>query len=125
MNSSIEPVKLGWKKWIIGARPRTLPAAVVPVFVGIACASSADQPVWWRGLVAAVVSVALQIGVNYANDYSDGVKGTDAVRVFQLFGEGAIRILDYPTAGNNLYLWNIDNKTFTDYTGSIVLTRNN
>ena len=91
MNSSIEPVKLGWKKWIIGARPRTLPAAVVPVFVGIACASSADQPVWWRGLVAAVVSVALQIGVNYANDYSDGVKGTDAVRVgpLRLVGSGA------------------------------------
>ena len=51
--------------------------------------------------------------------------GTDAIRVFQLFGEGAIRILDYPTAGNNLHLWNIDNKIFTDYTGSIVLTRNN
>jgi len=90
MNSSTEPVNLGWKKWLIGARPRTLPAAVVPVLIGMACASGAAHPVWWRGALAAVVSLALQIGVNYANDYSDGVKGTDAVRVgpLRLVGSG-------------------------------------
>ena len=90
MNSSTEPVDLGWKKWLIGARPRTLPAAIVPVLIGVACASGAANPVWWRAALAAIVSLALQIGVNYANDYSDGVKGTDAVRVgpLRLVGSG-------------------------------------
>ena len=76
---------------MIGARPRTLPAAIVPVLVGVACASGAASPVWWRGVLAGVVSLALQVGVNYANDYSDGVKGTDAVRVgpLRLVGSGA------------------------------------
>ncbi len=70
--------------WIAGARPRTLPAAVVPVAVGAACAAGVtDGPgvVWWRVICALVVSLLLQVGVNYANDYSDGVKGTDDVRV--------------------------------------------
>ncbi len=67
--------------WVAGARPRTLPAAVVPVAVGAASAAGADSAVWWRGFVALVVSLALQVGVNYANDYSDGVKGTDTKRV--------------------------------------------
>jgi 1,4-dihydroxy-2-naphthoate polyprenyltransferase len=68
-------------RWIAGARPRTLPAAVVPVALGIGCAAG-DGPIsWWRAALALVVSVALQVGVNYANDYSDGVRGTDAVRV--------------------------------------------
>ena len=91
MTSPINPSTLGWKKWIIGARPRTLPAAIVPVLVGVACASGAAMPVWWRGVLAGVVSLALQVGVNYANDYSDGVKGTDAVRVgpLRLVGSGA------------------------------------
>ena len=91
MTSPINPSSLGWKKWIIGARPRTLPAAIVPVLVGVACASGAPSPVWWRGVLAGVVSLALQVGVNYANDYSDGVKGTDAVRVgpLRLVGSGA------------------------------------
>ncbi len=91
MNSPIDPTTLGWKKWVIGARPRTLPAAVVPVLVGVACASGAPSPVWWRGAIAGIVSLALQVGVNYANDYSDGVKGTDAVRVgpLRLVGSGA------------------------------------
>jgi 1,4-dihydroxy-2-naphthoate octaprenyltransferase len=91
MTSPINPSSLGWKKWIIGARPRTLPAAVVPVLVGVACASGAPSPIWWRGVLAGLVSLALQIGVNYANDYSDGVKGTDAVRVgpLRLVGSGA------------------------------------
>lgn len=68
--------------WIAGARPRTLPAAVVPVAVGTACAvGESGGIVWWRVAAALVVSLALQIGTNYANDYSDGVKGTDDVRV--------------------------------------------
>ena len=70
--------------WIAGARPRTLPAAVVPVAVGAACAvgiENGPDVVWWRVVGALAVSVLLQIGVNYANDYSDGVKGTDDVRV--------------------------------------------
>ena len=68
-------------KWLVGARPRTLPAAVVPVAVGAACASGLDGVVWWRAPVALVVSLALQVGVNYANDYSDGIRGTDDARV--------------------------------------------
>ena len=68
--------------WVLGARPRTLPAAVVPVAVGAACAlGEGEQIIWWRIIAAAVVALALQIATNYANDYSDGVKGTDAVRV--------------------------------------------
>jgi 1,4-dihydroxy-2-naphthoate polyprenyltransferase len=69
-------------RWITGARPRTLPAAVVPVAVGAAAAvGEPTDVVWWRVGAAMVVSVALQVGVNYANDYSDGVRGTDDVRV--------------------------------------------
>ena len=68
-------------RWIEGARPRTLPAAVVPVALGAAAAVGEAQPVWWRALLALVVSLALQVGVNYANDYSDGVRGTDDNRV--------------------------------------------
>ena len=69
-------------RWITGARPRTLPAAVVPVAVGAAAAVGAPGDyVAWRVGAALVVSLALQVGVNYANDYSDGVRGTDDVRV--------------------------------------------
>jgi 1,4-dihydroxy-2-naphthoate octaprenyltransferase len=68
-------------RWLIGARPRTLPAAVVPVALGAAAAVGELHPVWWRASLALVVSLALQVGVNYANDYSDGVRGTDEVRV--------------------------------------------
>lgn len=77
------------KLWIRGARPRTLPAALVPVAVGTAAA--APDVVWWRALVALVVAVALQVGVNYANDYSDGIRGTDANRLgpARLVGGGA------------------------------------
>ena len=69
--------------WIAGARPRTLPAAVVPVAVGTGVAIGTDgaDVTWWRVVVALAVSLLLQIGVNYANDYSDGVRGTDDVRV--------------------------------------------
>lgn len=82
---------LGPKKWFLGARPRTLPAALVPVAVGGACAAEFDTVVWWRLGVALLVSVALQVGVNYANDYSDGVRGTDENRVgpMRLVGSGA------------------------------------
>jgi 1,4-dihydroxy-2-naphthoate octaprenyltransferase len=69
-------------RWITGARPRTLPAAIVPVAVGAAAAvGEPTDVVWWRVAAALVVSLMLQIGVNYANDYSDGVRGTDDVRV--------------------------------------------
>lgn len=68
-------------RWLIGARPRTLPAAVVPVALGAAAAVGEADPVWWRAGGALVVSLALQVAVNYANDYSDGVRGTDERRV--------------------------------------------
>lgn len=66
-------------KWIIGARPRTLPAAVAPVVVATALAGS-DASLF-PALLALIVSLSLQVGVNYANDYSDGVRGTDKDRV--------------------------------------------
>jgi 1,4-dihydroxy-2-naphthoate octaprenyltransferase len=71
----------GGQRWILGARPRTLPAAVVPVAIGAAAAVGAGSIVWWRVAVALVVALALQVGVNYANDYSDGIRGTDTGRV--------------------------------------------
>ena len=68
-------------RWIVGARPRTLPAAIVPVALGVGCAAGVGPISWWRAVLALVVSLALQVGVNYANDYSDGVRGTDDGRV--------------------------------------------
>jgi 1,4-dihydroxy-2-naphthoate octaprenyltransferase len=69
-------------KWIAGARPRTLPAAVVPVVVGTAAAHAADGSIiWWRAAAALGVAVFVQVGTNYVNDYADGVRGTDDVRV--------------------------------------------
>ncbi|HBU02546.1 MAG TPA: 1,4-dihydroxy-2-naphthoate polyprenyltransferase [Acidimicrobiaceae bacterium] len=85
------------KDWIAGARPRTLPAALVPVIVGTAAAAGMNGDTnalkglfIWRFVAALVVSLALQIGVNYANDYSDGIRGTDADRVgpMRLTGSG-------------------------------------
>jgi 1,4-dihydroxy-2-naphthoate octaprenyltransferase len=78
-------------QWIEGARPRTLPAAIAPVLVGTGAAASASGFLWWKALLALGVSLALQVGVNYANDYSDGIRGTDAKRVgpFRLIGSGA------------------------------------
>lgn len=64
-----------------GARPRTLPAAVVPVAVGSGVAAGYGDFVGWRASLALVVALALQVGVNYANDYSDGIRGTDEQRV--------------------------------------------
>jgi 1,4-dihydroxy-2-naphthoate octaprenyltransferase len=77
-------------QWIAGARPRTLPAAVAPVLAGTGVAAFLDQAVWWKALLALVVATALQVGVNYANDYSDGIRGTDADRVgpLRLVGSG-------------------------------------
>jgi 1,4-dihydroxy-2-naphthoate octaprenyltransferase len=85
------------KDWIAGARPRTLPAALVPVLVGTAAAAGMNGDTnalkglfIWRFVAALVVSLALQVGVNYANDYSDGIRGTDADRVgpMRLTGSG-------------------------------------
>jgi 1,4-dihydroxy-2-naphthoate octaprenyltransferase len=67
-------------EWVQGARPRTLGAAVVPVVVATALASTDAGTIWWRAAAALGVALALQIGVNYANDYSDGVRGTDTNR---------------------------------------------
>jgi 1,4-dihydroxy-2-naphthoate polyprenyltransferase len=94
------------KRWVLGARPRTLPAAVVPVVVGTAAAHPLSQHArlgvairgvgglglgavvsaprlngWWCALGALIVALAIQIGTNYANDYSDGIRGTDDTRV--------------------------------------------
>ncbi len=68
-------------EWVQGARPRTLGAAVAPVLVGTAAAvADADGVIWWRFALALIVALALQVGVNYANDYSDGIRGTDRDR---------------------------------------------
>ncbi len=79
------------RTWWLGARPRTLPAALVPVAVGTAAAHArllvvpaSDAPrvdAWWCAVGALVVALAIQVGTNYANDYSDGIRGTDDARV--------------------------------------------
>jgi 1,4-dihydroxy-2-naphthoate octaprenyltransferase len=80
-------------QWLEGARPRTLPAAVAPVLVGSGAAAALDGFAWVRALLALGVALALQVGVNYANDYSDGIRGTDADRVgpLRLTGSGVAR----------------------------------
>ncbi|MGB5110248.1 MAG: 1,4-dihydroxy-2-naphthoate polyprenyltransferase [Mycobacterium sp.] len=67
-------------QWIEGARPRTLPNAVAPVIAGTGAAAWLGEALWWKALLALAVSLALIVGVNYANDYSDGIRGTDDVR---------------------------------------------
>lgn len=67
-------------QWVEGARPRTLPNAVAPVLAGTGAAAALGGAVWWKALLALLVSLALIVGVNYANDYSDGIRGTDDVR---------------------------------------------
>jgi len=88
-------------QWVSGARPRTLPAAVVPVVIGVAVAVDASRndlseiaatTFMVNGLLALVVSLALQVAVNYANDYSDGVRGTDDRR------SGPLRLVASGTA---------------------------
>jgi 1,4-dihydroxy-2-naphthoate octaprenyltransferase len=78
-------------EWLEGARPRTLPAAVAPVLAGSGVAAFHDGFNPLLGLLAALVALALQVGVNFANDYSDGIRGTDAKRVgpLRLVGSGA------------------------------------
>jgi 1,4-dihydroxy-2-naphthoate octaprenyltransferase len=80
-------------QWLEGARPRTLPAAIAPVAAGAGAAALANGFVAWKAALALLVALALQVGVNYANDYSDGVRGTDADRVgpLRLVGSGAAR----------------------------------
>ena len=77
-------------QWLAGARPRTLPAALAPVAAGTGAAAATDGFDAVRALLALAVALALQVGVNYANDYSDGVRGTDADRVgpLRLVGSG-------------------------------------
>ncbi|AZG48047.1 1,4-dihydroxy-2-naphthoate polyprenyltransferase [Gordonia insulae] len=69
------------KQWLQGARPRTLPNAIAPVIVGVGAVRDLGDVVWWKAALALIVAVALIIGVNFANDYSDGVRGTDDDRV--------------------------------------------
>ncbi|WP_419945973.1 1,4-dihydroxy-2-naphthoate polyprenyltransferase [Candidatus Poriferisodalis sp.] len=71
------------REWLAGARPPTWPASLVPPFVGTAASDAAADGavVWWRAACALVVSLCIQIAVNYANDYSDGVRGADVARV--------------------------------------------
>jgi 1,4-dihydroxy-2-naphthoate octaprenyltransferase len=76
----VNRVGSGAKTWLAGARPRTLGVAVSPWLVGTAVAAREGHVVEWRAAAALVVAVAIQVGTNYANDYSDGVRGTDAVR---------------------------------------------
>lgn len=73
-------VVASFAQWIEGARPRTLPNAVSPVIAGTGAAAWLGAAVWWKALLALVVALALIVGVNYANDYSDGIRGTDDVR---------------------------------------------
>jgi 1,4-dihydroxy-2-naphthoate octaprenyltransferase len=68
-------------QWLEGARPKTLPAAISPVVAGTGVAAYDGESVWWKALLALVVALALQVAVNYANDYSDGIRGTDDERV--------------------------------------------
>jgi len=81
------------REWIAGTRPRTLPAAVVPVLIGSGVAAGYGRFSLWRAVLALLVALALQIGVNYANDYSDGVRGTDSAGrragPMRLVGSGA------------------------------------
>ena len=78
-------------QWVEGARPRTLPNALAPVFVGWGAAAALGPLDWARALLTLAVALGMVIGVNYANDYSDGIRGTDADRVgpMRLVGSGA------------------------------------
>lgn len=86
-------------QWIEGTRPRTLPNSIAPVLVGAGAADNIDGFDLTMTLLALLVSMALQVGVNFANDYSDGIRGTDANRVgpFRLVGSGVAE----PTAVRN------------------------
>jgi 1,4-dihydroxy-2-naphthoate octaprenyltransferase len=68
------------RQWFAGARPRTLPNAVAPVIAGTGAAAWLHAAVWWKAVLALAVAVAMTVGVNFANDYSDGIRGTDDQR---------------------------------------------
>ena len=87
-------------EWIAGARPRTLPAAATPVLVGSGAAAQVDGFAALPAVLALLVALALQVGVNYANDYSDGVRGTDLDRVgpLRLTAAGVARPSQVKTA---------------------------
>lgn len=80
-------------QWIQGARLRTLPAAIAPVLIGTAAAYEMDSFLLPNAILAALVALLLQVGVNFANDYSDGIRGTDDDRVgpLRLVGSGAAK----------------------------------
>ncbi|WP_326548165.1 1,4-dihydroxy-2-naphthoate polyprenyltransferase [Mycolicibacterium sp. ND9-15] len=80
-------------QWVEGARPRTLPNAVAPVIAGTGAAAWLHAACWWKALLALLVAVAMIVGVNYANDYSDGIRGTDDVR------SGPLRLVGSKVAG--------------------------
>lgn len=82
-------------EWIAGARPRTLSAAFAPIAIGVGIAFGVGEFNAVRSALALIVAFALQIGVNYSNDYSDGIRGTDRVRVgpVRLVGQGLARPL--------------------------------
>lgn len=90
------------QRWVLAARPRTLPAAAVPVVVGVAI-FRAQGINWLSSVLCLVVALALQVGTNYANDYSDGIRGTDEVRV------GPFRL----TASKLVPAKNVRNAAFT------------
>ena len=69
------------REWVGAARPQTLPAALAPVAVGIGVADGTARVSVWRAVLCGVVALSIQIATNYANDYSDGIRGTDEVRV--------------------------------------------
>lgn len=86
------PARVTWRDWVHGARLRTLPLAIAPVAAGAGVAKMSQSFSWTLTLLALAVAVLLQIGVNFANDYSDGKRGTDAFRVgpARLTGSGAV-----------------------------------
>ena len=81
------------KLWVEGARLRTLPLAIAPVAIGAGAADSVQAFDLTLSLLALAVALFLQIGVNYANDYSDGIRGTDDYRVgpLRLTGSKSVR----------------------------------
>lgn len=94
-------------QWVAGARPRTLPAAVAPVAVGTGAAYVMEKANTGYALLALLVSLLLQVGVNYANDYSDGIRGTDATRVgpVRLVGQGLATPSNVKLAAFIAFFW--------------------
>ncbi len=82
-------------QWVGGSRPRTLPSAIAPVAIGAGLAARLDSFMFNRVVLALIVALALQIGVNFSNDYSDGIKGTDEVRI------GPVRLVGQKLAEPN------------------------